>query len=183
MSTLNLKTLVFEYFISEILRQSDSNSLFENDLSILKTQKLLFLLVVAEIDGGSSFLIDNVFNNFIAMPFGPVEVDVYYFCKKEKLNSLVINDKYTRPKNGGDVAFLPFKYKGYADNAVQQLLKRNPKIFTLKSITLVEITQMYNCWKKSYAKARENQSFREPINVEAIKEDFKYFKLNPFELI
>lgn len=79
------KILYFDYFISRVIfwkfndGKSNSNYIITNnidrcDLNEIKLFKLLFLSSSLEVDG--LCLLDDVFNNFYAAPYGPVEKDV-----------------------------------------------------------------------------------------------------------
>jgi uncharacterized phage-associated protein len=184
METFNSKkTPAFEYFLSQAIDVSKIHSLQNNDFSILKTQKLLFLLTAVNAANGSSYLIDEVFDNFVAMPYGPVEIDVYDDTKNDRLNFFKISSTSTIMTSDADFSKLDSNDKKQIDDSIQLLLNKNPNIFGLKANILVEITHMYYSWKLKYSEARQNNSFKEPIPKELIISENKYFSLNPFELI
>jgi len=184
MPTLNSpKTQPFEYFLFKAIEES-SHNFDDNDFSILKTQKLLFLLTVVNCDkNNTNFLINEVFNKFVAMPYGPVEIDVYNETKNEFLSFFKISSFNSILQQAPDFSSLDTQIKDEIDTSIELLIKRNNKIFDLKANVLVEITHRYNSWKLKYSEARQNNSFKEPIPKELIISENKYFSLNPFELI
>lgn len=55
----------------------------ENDLSVLKIMMLLFFTVAASVKQDDEGLL-KVFNNFVAMPIGHIESDVWDIIKYKK---------------------------------------------------------------------------------------------------
>ena len=75
-----IKENVTKYVLLELHKwyTSSSSNKETNDLSMLKSLKLFFLLSTVNLDEEDN-LLEKVFNNYYAMPFGPVEDDVYNF--------------------------------------------------------------------------------------------------------
>ena len=76
------KILFFEYFIDSL---SERNNNSFKGFTTLKLIKLLFLTVgvsSTEDDRG----LTTVFNNFVAMPYGPVESDIYDTIRTDGLS-------------------------------------------------------------------------------------------------
>jgi uncharacterized phage-associated protein len=183
------KTEYFEYFLLKVFStKKESFNYIQNDFSILKSQKLLFLLTAVNSRlGGENILIEKVFNNFVAMPYGPVEIDIYNSMKDDELKIFEINSRGLKLKEGAiipvDFPTLNLDLTSEIDNSVDELLNKNSKIFSLNATTLVEITHLYNSWKIKYSEARRSGAFKEVIPKELIIADNKYFHLNQFELI
>lgn len=179
------KSLYFEYFLSKAIEHSKQYDFENNDFSILKSQKLLFLLTVANIDnGGSQYLINNVFDNFVAMPYGPVEIDLYNETKSNSLNFFSItSSKLIMKCNSISFSNLDTYILNEIDKSIQLLIEKNPLIFILKANVLVEITHLFQSWRLKYEEARLNGSFKENMPKNLIINDNKYYRLNQFELI
>lgn len=82
------KVEYFKYWIFNILKRDDFYK--KNDFSLLKVQKLLFLTTCVNIEKNEA---DNntqdngliqIFDNWVAMPTGHVEMDIYNYWKKNE---------------------------------------------------------------------------------------------------
>ena len=70
------KIKAFDYMLQLFEEWRDSHEELKNKpLSKLTALKLLFLTAAPKEDGGDNLL--DIFNNFYAMQYGPVESDVY----------------------------------------------------------------------------------------------------------
>jgi len=82
----------FEYLVYQLQmwheKESESN---QNDLSVLKVLKLLFFVSAVDTKQDSeNTLLDKVFTNFVAMPYGHVEV-MYTQTLSKKLMLIFIS--------------------------------------------------------------------------------------------
>ena len=66
----------------------------ENDLSVLKIMMLLFFTVAASVKQDDEGLL-KVFNNFVAMPIGHIESDVWDIIKCQKRMEMQGIDPHT----------------------------------------------------------------------------------------
>lgn len=169
----------FQYLLNALLRwYNESNPNKENDLSILKSLKLLFLITAADIelnkgelgDIKQDLLISNTFNNFCALPLGHVESDVYDYIKHTRgvLTSFSINRvTLTKLNNNFINDKAPCKR---IDDAVDYLKEHFPKLISMKAYELVELTHKWNSWKLFY-----NTKYMSFIPAEVIIEETKFF--------
>lgn len=95
----------------------------------LTAMKLLFLAAAPKKDGGDDLL--DIFDNFYAMPYGPVESDVYNAIQEDKLPSFSVKYRSIEPREGAE----PYNAKRYNDkfyhrvrNAVNDLKEKNEKL-------------------------------------------------------
>ena len=72
-----------------------------------------------------------IFDNFYAMPYGPVESDVYNAIQEDKLPSFSVKYRSIEPREGAE----PYNAKRYNDkfyhrvrNAVNDLREKNEKL-------------------------------------------------------
>lgn len=174
----------FEYFVQKLLDKYENAD--KNDLSILKVQKLLFFTTA--VDSGKSkdnTLIDKVFDNFVAMPFGHVESDVYNAIRNRSLKYFTINESSTiYSDKTKDIAFddLNPEFLSAIEDAIDELLNINPDLLYETPFNLVELSHQYKSWKKNYHLAQLNQKNSSPIPKEEIIDEEKFFHLNQFEL-
>lgn len=66
----------------------------------LTAMKLLFLAAAPKKDGGDDLL--DIFDNFYAVPYGPVESDVYNAMCEDKLPSFSVKYRSIEPREGAD---------------------------------------------------------------------------------
>ena len=91
------KKQAFEYLVFKLVKwyKSNHNSNI-NDLSILKVLKLTFFVsAVGTTRDTKDTLLDNVFDNYFAMPYGHVESDIYNSIKLEEFINISINNSKT----------------------------------------------------------------------------------------
>ena len=62
----------------------------------LTAMKLLFLAAAPKEEGGDDLL--DIFDNFYAMPYGPIEIDVYNAIQGNKLPSYTVNYRHIERK-------------------------------------------------------------------------------------
>lgn len=146
----------------------------ENDLSILKSLKLFFLLSTVNTDQQGHNLLDIGFNNYIAMPFGPVESSVYDFLKKGEYidrNSLKYHSLSTYTFDNIN------PYKGIIGECIKVLKKINFNLINFSASQLVDLTHKYSVWINSYNIAVNNGSSSYEMSAEAIKNEEKFYYL------
>ena len=169
----------FEYFLNKLYEKQGEN----NDLSILKTLKLLFFTTAVDSgneEGKSNVLIDQVFTDYKAMPYGHVESGVY--SSRNTLNYFKIDSKGTRLLKTYEPEGLESTKTRAIDNALECLETKNSNIFNESAFDLVELSHHYDSWKINYNKAKAEGTYSHSISSEEIKKEDKYFKLNSFEI-
>lgn len=144
-----------------------------NDLSKIKVLKLLFFVSAVDADSNNDGLLD-IFNNYCALPYGPVESDIY-----DTLGNLgyfnVDTVGIVQKKEIDFIATLDDRLR--IDSAVENLKRINPSLITLKPFDLVELSHKWSCWSIVYNFALDNGSYSHPIPVELIKAETKIFSL------
>lgn len=118
-----------------------------NNLSILKSLKLIFFLSTVTYDGKS--LLDNPFDNFFAMPLGPVEEDVYKFFKS---STNIVNYSKTNYHELG-TPNLKTEHISLIDNLIEVLKSINIDLINKSAFYLVDLTHEWSCWIDNYKKA------------------------------
>lgn len=177
------KYLSFEYFLKGIWdwyydtfpdKNQDQN---ENDLSILKCLKLLFLATAAEIednqDCSKELLIEDTFNRFSALPLGHVESEIYAHIRANQ--GILTYFTVTRENLICTNANFPTDWSNVNTNsidfAINALKAKNPALINMRAYQLVDLTHKWASWRILYKK--EHGSAPIPNNI--IKSERKYF--------
>lgn len=168
------KNQAFDYMISLFKKwhfdvTGDVNG-YSDVFTKLSLLKLLFLTAATKNDKDQDLL--GVFNNFYALPYGPVESDVFDSIKANCLPNFTLTDRrlidkdvsnYTNDLSDDDIILI--------NSSVEKLKSINKNLITLSSFELVEITHKWESWDNAYkfAKFLGKQSYVMPI--EAIQND------------
>ena len=141
------KIEAFDYMLQLFEKWRDSHEELKNKpLSKLTALKLLFLTAAPKEDGGDNLL--EIFNNFYAMQYGPVESDVYNAIQANMLPSYIA--EYRSIERRKECIDFSSEYKGPEyepiQNAVKDLRAKNENLIELNAFELVEITHKWNSW-------------------------------------
>lgn len=180
-----VKILAFEYVLNQLVawyKDVHERTDDENDISILKALKLLFFIsAVSAQENNEESLLDGIFDNFVAMPYGHVESDVYYAIKAKSHANISINNKQTFITTSSDLisnSELHSDYKIKIDSSISKLKEINKNLIKMSPFDLVELSHCWYSWKYYFAKARRNNTFSESIPNEIIKLEQKIFFLS-----
>lgn len=171
----NNKIYAFDYMLSlfeEWYREETNEVMNFQKCSKLSVLKLLFLAAAPKDDNSEDLL--NLFNNFYALPFGPVESDVYNAIKLNKLPSYIVTEKSISKKQN---VTLPYSIEAYTKvkDAVNALKDRNKNLILLDAFALVEITHKWESWRQSIAFARLMDMLSYKMSVNSIRNDRNKF--------
>lgn len=164
------KLLCFEYFLSLLFTKCP-----ENQISKLKAMKLLFFTVVALKEENNWKLLDEVFPNFYAMPYGPVESDIYNEMQNMRFFSIE-ESKCICPKNITPNFELIETDKKIIEESVESLYENHRALFTMSAFDLVELSHRSDCWKIAYNQAREAGLYSIAIPIGMIKKSKIFFQ-------
>lgn len=144
----------------------------------LKAMKLLFLAAAPKKDGGDDLL--DIFDNFYAMPYGPVEIDIQKAMREDRLPSFSVKYRSIEPREGAE----PYNAKRYNDkfyhrvrNAVNDLRKENEKLVLLNAFELVEITHRWSSWNRAMDFAEFMKQLSAKMSIDSIRDSSKIFDL------
>lgn len=157
--------------------QESVGDIHSNDLSILKTLKLIFLLATVNSDKENENLLDFGFK-FAAMPYGPVEKDIYDMYKANIISDLVGKDgvNFTEIINE-NFELLPQNLKKVIDSNIAILKNHNYYLISKPASYLVDLTHLYHSWENNYRKALKQNKFSIDIPNDEIKRDVLYYSL------
>lgn len=161
---------------SEWYEESVGNSI-RNDLSILKTLKLIFLLSTINSNKNKQNLLDFGFE-FTAMPYGPVEKEIYNFYREGKISNLIGIDglNFLEVKNQ-NFDSLPEDLKTVIDTNISLLKNNNYYLISKSASYLVDLTHLYSSWENNYKKGLKENKFARDIPTEEIKKDIVHYSL------
>lgn len=162
---------LFENWYNE--ENKEQNKGFEN-CSKLSMLKLLFLTAVPKEEGARDLL--DIFDNFHALPYGPVESDIYNAIQDKKLPSYIITKRSITKKENVTLLYNVDDYSLVKD-AIDALKMKNRHLILLNAFDLVKITHKWESWKQSinFAKLMDMSSYK--MTVDSIRNDRnKYFE-------
>lgn len=145
-----IKIKAFDYMLQQFDRWR--TDYFQNQnipvkpLSRLIVLKLLFLTAAPKTNEGKDLL--DVFDNFYALPYGPVESDIYNAIQENKLPSYCIKERSVEKKIQQSYS-LQDSLITRINTALEELKDINPSIISLSSFELVEITHKWDSWNRS----------------------------------
>ena len=177
----------FEYTViqlqkwKESTRNKDTEVLQSNSINRLKALYLVFLMTAKNSStGGENFLIKNIFDNFHAQPYGPLEQDIFDYMKNgSQFQSIEINDNSTIVINEF-VEGLDIKVKIEIDKAIEDLRRVNSDLINIPTFELGDLCRTYYSWRKTYQEAKEVETLRKKIDNDIIIKEDKTFSLNLF---
>lgn len=145
-----LKIEAFEYLLSQLCSWQKEVGDVEK-MTKVKALKLLFLVASIPINGND--LLD-VFDKFYAMPFGPVEGDVYEAIMVDSLTHYEFNDITLRTKPNTTLNKLSEDLVQKIDASIAFLKQKEYKLITMSAFELVEYTHAWTCWQDAMYLAR-----------------------------
>lgn len=166
------KIEAFDYMLQLFEEWRDSHEELKNKpFSKLKAMKLLFLAAAPKEDGGDDLL--DIFDNFYAMPYGPVESDVYNAIQEDKLPSFSVKYRSIEPREGAE----PYNAKRYngklyhrVRNAVNDLKEKNEKLVLLNAFR-------WSSWSRAMDFAEFMKQLSAKMSIDSIRDSSKIFDL------
>lgn len=173
---LERKNRVFEILVFRLIDWYSNNSSRTSleSFTKLKLQKLLFLVsaVNATIDHRGLL---RVFDNFYAMPYGPVESDIYNTMIRDGFDHISFLNDYIEIKgqlntNGFDCE------KALIEKAILSLQDINPQLIHYTAAQLVEITHKWTSWKYAFEIANLLGKGSAKMDIDSICNDYKIYE-------
>jgi hypothetical protein len=183
------KILYFEYVLQELFNWyvGITKVKYPNDFSILKSLKLLFFVVAASTrTKKESLLLNNVFNDFVAMPYGHVESNLYDLLRREQgqLSKFNLNNEGLIEKDdpGWDLLLTELNSEILTEitDAISYLRTQNKDLVLLTPFDLVNLSHAWHSWKSYYNKALRNNVRSEKIPIKVIETEDKVFNLTTY---
>lgn len=168
------KIQAFEYFVHLLIKWYlgvDLNAPLEpedvekfnadNDFSKLKLLKLLFLACAESEDREEAY---GIFNNFVAMQYGPVEMDVYN--NLDKNTSFAFDGNKLKFNEVSDIHRIEL-----IDKIINNLQNKRNKVIKLETWYLVDLTHQYHSWKTAFKFALYHKKRAAKMNNNYLLED------------
>lgn len=177
MTSNNDKILAFEYVIyclSKWFKEKTGSD--PNDFSKLKLFKLHFFVCAVNASEKENDLLET-FDNFYALPYGPVESDIYSRLSEMRLyrvdgSGMAYMDCAVTSDN---FDLLNLKTKEEIEDSVNNLKKQNDELITYSAIHLVDISHKWTAWKVVYSSALRQGKHSESIPLDFIRKSSKIF--------
>lgn len=180
------KILMFEYAIFKLigwLRAVAPNADVASHFSRLASLKFLFLVSAIKVPTyspetgtmGYTDLLD-VFDSFLAMQYGPVEIDIYSAMATRHTRNYTFGN---RELNGNptEESFnaLPPLLKERVDQSIAAMSNANSSIILYDPFMLVNITHKWQAWQNAISLAEFFGRSSEPMSVESIRNSTPYY--------
>ena len=169
----SIKIKCVEYFI-DCLHSNERKNVFS--FTPLKIIKLLFFTTAASIEIDPQKNLLTIFDNFVAMPYGPVESDIYNSITQNTLNKYFISIDGCKIKDPSMELNIHQEAKDLINKSIDKLKEKNNEIFNYTPVELVDISHKWSCWKNSYEIALQFNKNSYSIPSESIKKSIKYYK-------
>lgn len=146
------KNLIFEYLI---FRLNEWKLKLEKDnikvplFTKLRLQKILFLVCAWKAESTNRKLL-KIFNQFYALPYGPVEMDIYEAMKNRKyFHNICFDGNECIYENLDESMFVGVskECRSLIDEAVDDFSKDHRQYLTMPVFDLVDITHRWSAWK------------------------------------
>ena len=173
----NIKILAFEYLLTQLIEwgKEKKPAVPLSSFTRLKALKLLFFTAAVKNDEGADLL--DVFDNFYALPNGPVESDVYNCITSDQLTYYTFKDFSLGTKRQYYDDGLCDEVKIRINVAVESLRRLNGDLVSYKAEELVVLSHSWMSWQSSIqiAKALGKGSYRMDINK--IRTNAQFFSI------
>lgn len=171
---MNTKYNCFEYMIDKFAAIENGDLL---SFTRLKVLKLLFFVTAISSEKSKKDNLLSIFDNFVAMPYGPVESDIYNCITQKQLNKYDISSNSCSLKQDTIEQNISDDLKLSIDNSIESLLKENPKILSYSPFELVDLSHKWSCWEICFEVAKQNKKASISMPSESIINSVKYYKL------
>jgi len=171
---METKKIAFGYMITLFLDWYKEENKTENiqdcysAFSKLSLLKLLFLGAAIKTEGDADLL--DVFDNFSALPYGPVESDVYNGIIDDSIPHYTIGDRLIQIKDNNAID-IEEQLKSRINNSINTLKRVNPQLINADAFQLVEITHKWKSWSDAYSFAEFLGQRGYAMKIEEIKND------------
>lgn len=145
------KNLIFEYLV---FRLNEWKLKLENEnvkvpaFTKLRLQKILFLVCSWQVTNTNMKLL-SVFDNFYALPYGPVEMDIYEAMKNDSFQHICFEGNICICDSLMSTMFagVSDEHKLYVDETIKHFMDSHLKYLSMPVFDLVELTHRWSAWK------------------------------------
>lgn len=174
---ITTKTLAFEYWLTQMLIWGNelNPKVPFSSFSRLKALKLLFFSASVKDEQGKDLL--DIFDNFYALPYGPVESDIYNCITLDRLQYFSFKNFSLEKKQDYCDETLNDDMKQRIKYAIKMLRTNNQKIIKYNAEQLVSLSHIWFSWRNAIqiAHALGKESYKMDIGL--IRTNIQYFSL------
>lgn len=164
------KRYLFEYLVFLLKQWRDEQyPNFNEAFSKLKLHKILFLVAAVKATSQSHPLLE-VFNNFYALPYGPVELDIYDSMNGNAFKRIKFEGNNCKSNDLDDCYFedLNNAQKQAMIKAIRAIRDMGADYITKDPFELVDITHKWTSWQVAMQVAEMLGNKRELMSTEDI---------------
>lgn len=165
------KKLLFEYLVFQLMKwakETDSSSV--PTLTKLRLQKILFLVSARKATIEKPALL-SVFNSYYALPYGPVEMDIYESMKgNSPFQHIRFNDTDCICNNLTIDMFsnINEEDKSLVDETIAEFKSMGVNYLARPVFELVNISHQWTAWQVAMSIAKMLSSNKEEMSTESI---------------
>ena len=177
------KIILFEYLVHRLIKwyeEIESNKRNANKhFTRLTTLKLLFFVSTIK-DNNNNDLLD-IFNNFCAMQYGPVEIDIYTAIVKNSITKYKFGNQELFVMNHDDKYFDTIisdltNKTDRIDKAISLLKIKNPNIILYPASLLINISHKWEAWQEAISIAAMLGKRSENMSIESIRNNRQFYE-------
>ncbi len=176
------KILLFEYLVCRLIewhKEVVFNQQYINKhFSRLTALKLLFFVsTIKDTENSNSDLLD-IFDNFCAMQYGPVEIDIYTAIVNEetKLYKFGVHELVETSQDNTIFQSLELRDKNRIDRSISLLKDKNSKIISYPASLLIDISHKWDAWQNAMSIASMFGRRCEYMPTESIRENRQFYE-------
>lgn len=145
------KNLIFEYLVfrlNEWKLKLENKNVKVPAFTKLRLQKILFLVCSWQVTNTNMKLL-SVFDNFYALPYGPVEMDIYEAMKNDSFQHICFEGNICICDSLMSTMFagVSDEHKLYVDETIKHFMDSHFKYLSMPVFDLVELTHRWSAWK------------------------------------
>lgn len=171
------KNQAFSYLINKMIewhKECSQDEDYAKKFTKLFLLKMLFLIAAIKTREDEDLL--DTFDNFYALPYGPVESDIYDNMSNDEIPIYSITDRGLSEKRVENIWELEADEKEKLNESLRKVRERNENLITKSAFELVEITHKWECWNKAFKFAKFTGSGSAKMSKELIRgEKISYF--------
>lgn len=170
-----IKKQAFEFLLTQLLQWAKETKPIVpiESFTRLKALKLLFFVAVIRDDKNTDLL--DIFDNFYAMPNGPVESDIYNCITSDSLDFYTFRDFSFHITTEYRESVLSNDIKQRIITSVECLKKQNYAVISYNAEKLVQLSHEWISWQNSIQIAHLLGRGSYPMNVKKIRNDQQIF--------
>ena len=176
------KIIQFEYAIHKLIEWYNQavvnpEQTIYNHFTRLTSLKLVFLMSAIKDPNNNNRDLLDIFNNYCAMQYGPVEVDIYSAIVYKQTQYFNFgNYELSIIKEADSFEGLTIQEKQQIERAIALLKSCNPQLISLRASQLVNITHKWDAWLSAMGTAEWYGKGSEKMTIESIRNSRPFYE-------